>query len=176
MQATLRQIQYLERELHHDPDYRAEQQAIQRVAEQRKQLAQFLLLFPKSCRKAVLLQLDNDSGLRQVFYCFQSRRWPLVPIPLEVAQIYLQELNAVPFQRCTQCHLLLPIRWGIWLNTTTQCWWQAPVRYFAACPACGGSIGSREEGKPYNYPYVPLRVEPPWKFQDGLDIPLSQTK
>lgn len=98
MHATLRQIQYLERQLQHDPDYLADQRAIQRLAEQRKQLAQFLLLFPKSCRKAVLLQLDNDSGLRQVFYCFQSSRWPPVPVPLEVAQIYLQESNAVPFQ------------------------------------------------------------------------------
>lgn len=164
MQATLQRVRVLESLVQHDPEYHAEQRALQRAIEERQKLLDFIRLIPRSCRKTVLRQLRSNDGLKQVFRCMQTRLWPHVPIPLEVVQVYIEDEKASPYQRCIECQLLLPIRWGIWRNTVTQHWWQAPLRYFAACPACGGVIGSRHEGKPYCYPYIPYQVEPPWEF------------
>lgn len=135
MQATLRRLQQLEQQILQDPAYLAEQRYLKWKTRSRQLFAEFLCLFPKSCRKAIWMQYEDNDALKQVFYCLQSRRWPAVPIPLEVAQVYLEDSQATPYQRCTQCHLLLPLKWGIWRNTITQLWWQAPVRYFASCPA-----------------------------------------
>lgn len=164
MQATLQRVRALECQLQNDPEYLAEQRALQRAIKSRQELLEFIRLFPRGCRKSVLIQLDSNEALDQLFSCMQNRRWPQVPIPLEVAQVYLEDAKASPYQRCIKCNLLLPLRWGIWRNTITKSWWQAPLLYFASCPACGGATGSRHEGKPYHYPYVPLRVEPPWEF------------
>lgn len=112
MQATLRLVQQLEQQVQLDPVYLAEQRALEWKAKQRKLIAECLCLFPKSCRKAVLMQYKDNDALKQVFSCMQSRRWPVLPIPLEVAQVYLEDSQAAPYQRCTQCHLLLPLKWG----------------------------------------------------------------
>lgn len=171
MQATLQRVRVLESLVLNDPEYVTEQNAIQREVDRRQELLEFIRLIPRACRKSVLMQFQSNDGLRQVFSCMQSRHWPAVPIPLEVIQVYLDDPKASPYQRCIQCHLLLPIRWGIWRNSITKLWWQAPIRYFTLCPACGGTIGSRHEGKPYIYPYVPVRVEPPWEFyEDSMTI------
>lgn len=165
MQATLQRVRALESQLQNDPEYLAEQRTLQREVKRRQELLEFIRLFPRACRKSVLLQqLDDSEALIQLFSCMLSRQWSSLPIPLEVAQVYLEDPKASPYQRCLECGLLLPLRWGIWRNTITKVWWQAPLRYFALCPACGGAIGSRHEGKPYHFPYVPYRVVPPWEF------------
>ncbi len=90
--------------------------------------------------------------------------WQPVPIPPAAADVFLTDPLARVQARCGSCATLLPLRGGIWTNTETGQWWQAPLKYFRTCP-CGGAImyiGGRLVDE---RPWLPVRIVPPWMFK-----------
>ena len=146
------------------PKQRAEERHQRWVAN----VQQFFAVFPEERHEEMFAWMKRDrwegSVLDSLLNLISRGFWEPVPIPPAVADIFLTETGVQPQAHCGSCGTLLPLRWGIWTNTQTGKWWQAPLCYFRTCP-CGGAILHRGGTPVERYPWLPERVIPPWTFQ-----------
>src|SRR5581483_9934256 len=119
---------------------RPQQQAEQRHQQWVDNMVKLFAVFPEERHEEMFAWLKRDrwkgSVLAEVLNLISRGFWQPVPIPAAVADVFLTDLLARVQARCGSCATLLPLRGGIWTNTETGQWWQAPLQYFRTCP-CG---------------------------------------
>lgn len=155
-----------------DDPIRLQQESLARREQQEADLISALYeVFPPELQEQFQTMLASEGGfyegIKDLLRCMHHGMWKAQMIPSAVAEVWLTDSKAIPWLRCSQCQLLLPIRSGFWRNTQTGGWWQSCMRYFKECPACQGEIVPRGEDRSWNpnAPF-PVRPEPPWEFLD----------
>ena len=88
--------------------------------------------------------LEPRSRLAQVV--LDTLTWPppdhLLRLPPEVAGVYLHDQGAHPVTDCEDCGYRVPMRPAVmWGGTPPR--HEPEIRYFEACPLCGGAVGVR---------------------------------
>ena len=88
--------------------------------------------------------LEPRSRLAQVV--LDMLVWPspdhLLRLPPEVAEVYLRDRGAHPLDDCGICGYRVPVRPAVmWGGTPPR--HEPEIRYFEACPLCGGAVGER---------------------------------
>ena len=144
-----------------------QQQAEQRHQQWLDNMVKLFAVFPEERHDELFAWLKSDrwqgSVLDDLLLWITRGCWQPVPIPPAAADVFLTDPLARVQACCGSCATLLPLRGGIWTNTETGQWWQAPLQYFRTCP-CGGVI-RYIGGRPVDErPWLPVRVVPPWTF------------
>ncbi|MGC3971108.1 MAG: hypothetical protein QM775_28360 [Pirellulales bacterium] len=158
-----------------DPELLAEEAAQQRWERDLAAWKQLIQAFPKKYFSKLLKRMADDDapldGIQQLQICIYNETWIPQPVPPEVAEVYVNEPKAVPWLRCQDCQLLLPVRSGFWRNTQSGHWCQGNQRYFADCPACHGEIAPRGQNLSFEYwRWQPLRPTELWEFLDEAPL------
>jgi hypothetical protein len=110
---------------------RPQQQAEQRHQQWLDNVVKLFAVFPEERHEEMLALLDSDrwtgSALDELLNWITRGFWQPVPIPPAAADAFLTDPLARVQARCGSCATLLPLRGGIWTNTETRQWWQAPL-------------------------------------------------
>jgi hypothetical protein len=170
-----RRLEEIEHRVANDPERQRQSADAARHQRDVDTWALVLAVFPEDLRPRILDVLKSNRGdvhskhlaLSRLFWLIYHGEWQPTPFPRALAEVYLDDPKALAWSKCQACGLPLPRRWGFWVEAGTGGWWQAPLRYFDRCPACGGEVGNwsqHDVSRPC--PWLPAVPNEKYHFQD----------
>jgi len=110
--------------------------------------AKLLSCFPKPYHERILVLVREHRrnlctahpALSRLYFMIWHQEWEPQPFPEPLAQVYVEDKQALAWRKCQNCGLPLPVKYGYWTRPGVKGWWYDRLRYFDQCPGCGGEI------------------------------------